>query len=149
MVSHRVLCAAIIIIIAAASIATTSIIVNLYNSNPSLKEANPNNYNYIMMNLVLAVLFMLFGFYALYIDRYRTDIPDIKLRDMGMGGIGFVLFGTAVVSIANCSIGVKAFNDQPELKNTNRNSYNYIVMNLVLAVLLLLFSFYMFWRSYK
>ncbi len=45
-----------------------------------------------------------------------------------------------IFSIATSSISVKTFNDNNEYKETNKNSFNYVVFSLVVSIILLIVS---------
>lgn len=71
---------AIIMLIAGiASIATSSIAIQAYNScnNPDLKAAHPNNYNYLVFNLVAAIALVLGSggafYYSMKMPNFSTD----------------------------------------------------------------------------
>ena len=48
------------------SIATSSIATQCYNSNTSFKSSNTSNFNFIVVNLVSAILVVLSAFAAIY-----------------------------------------------------------------------------------
>jgi uncharacterized membrane protein HdeD (DUF308 family) len=135
------------IIVAISSIITTSIIANIFHKNPALKEAHRNNYNYIMMNLMLSILFLFIGignFCIANIDRTNYTFNENTLF-AAAGVFGLVI---GITSVSNCSIGLQVFNSQPDLIVNNPNSYNYIMMNLVLAVMLILGSLFCVYKFY-
>lgn len=134
-------------IVAIASIATTSIIANIFHKNPALKESNRNSYNYIMMNLVLAVLFLIYGVVCMLLAT-GSDNMNNTMNEI-MGGAGIIGVIIAATSIANCSIGMKLFTDQPDLVINNPNTYNYMIINLVLAASLMIASFLFIFNYFK
>lgn len=53
---------------------------------------------------------------------------------------GVFLLVVGVVSIASSSIGINCYNSCPDQKESNKNNFNFLVVNLVLAILLTLAS---------
>ena len=47
----------------------------------------------------------------------------------------------SIFSIASTSIGIQAFNDDKAFKIKNKSSFTYLIINLVVSILVLLFSF--------
>lgn len=89
----QLLTVAIIMILAGiASIATSSIAIQAYNkcNSPNLKEEHPNNFNYLVINLVLAILLTLGGFgvayYARLVPSFSLDAVASNL-DKAAGGL--------------------------------------------------------------
>jgi formate hydrogenlyase subunit 3/multisubunit Na+/H+ antiporter MnhD subunit len=67
-----------IIIAGIASIATSSIGIQAYNKcdSPKLKEEHPKNFNYLVINLILAIFLTLVGFAVTF---YARMVPPISL----------------------------------------------------------------------
>ena len=91
--NSQLLTVAIIMILAGiASIATSSIAIQAYNecTSPSLKEVYPKNFNYLVVNLVLAILLTLGGFGVAYYSRL---VPSFSIDsvigdlDKAAGGV--------------------------------------------------------------
>lgn len=64
--------AGLIVIIGAVLISTNSIAVQCYNDNSIYKANRATNYNWIVINLVAAILVVLYGLYQAYI-AYTTS----------------------------------------------------------------------------
>jgi uncharacterized BrkB/YihY/UPF0761 family membrane protein len=47
----------------------------------------------------------------------------------------------SIFSIASTTIGIQIFNDDSQFKKTHLSSFNFLVINLVVSILVLLFSF--------
>ena len=50
------------------------------------------------------------------------------------------LFIVCVISIATCSIGIQAYNDNPGYKNNHETNYKFLVYCLVGAIIVLIMS---------
>ena len=61
------------------SIATSSIAINCYNKNEKTKEETPSNFNFLIFNLVCAILLVLIG----CISIYFAFKPSKKVVEMG------------------------------------------------------------------
>ena len=74
-----------IIIAGIASIATCSIAIQAYNQcdSPKLKEVHPKNFNYLVLNLILAIFLTIVGF---AVSFYARMVPSISLDTSSMGG---------------------------------------------------------------
>lgn len=51
---------------------------------------------------------------------------------------GVFLLVVGIVSIASSSIGINCYNKSGDLKEKNKSNFNFLVLNLVLAILLTL-----------
>jgi drug/metabolite transporter (DMT)-like permease len=138
----------ITVIVSISSIVTTSIIANIYHKNPALKESNRNTYNYIMMNLMLAILFLIFGLVNCYMAIMEPSTISFSDEEFSKAIAVYLLF-VSIASITSSSIGLQLFNKQPDLIVNNPNSYNYIMINLIVGVILMLFSIYCMFKSYR
>jgi uncharacterized membrane protein len=72
----------IMLIAGIASIATSSIGIQAYNAQDSLKKEHPNNYNYLVLNLILAIGLTLGSFGVFY---YATLVPSFSLDEVSKG----------------------------------------------------------------
>lgn len=74
--NNQLLTVAIIMILAGiVSIATSSIGIQAYNTctSPNLKDEKPSNFNYLVLNLILAILLTLGGGWVAY---QATFLPN-------------------------------------------------------------------------
>ena len=55
--------------------------------------------------------------------------------------IPIIAFIASILSMTTSGISVKTFNDNNEYKETNKNSFNYVVFSLAGSILLLIISF--------
>jgi hypothetical protein len=55
-----------ILMFSVLSIATSSIAIECYNKSPELKSGKPNNYIFIIVNLVMAILLTLLCIKSMY-----------------------------------------------------------------------------------
>jgi hypothetical protein len=53
-------------------------------------------------------------------------------------GFSVFLLVVGIVSIASSSIGISCYNNCDEQKTKNKNNFNFLVLNLILAILLTL-----------
>jgi hypothetical protein len=61
-----------VLVTAVLAIATSSIATECYDKNPELKTEKKDNYNYIIVTLVMNILMILVAFYSLYLS-FKTD----------------------------------------------------------------------------
>jgi uncharacterized membrane protein YidH (DUF202 family) len=137
--------AIMIIIMGIISIANASIVIQAYNEQPSLQKNHPHNFNFVVFNLVCFILLMGYAFYLIYAaiaNRGGLDFTNIKTHLIARGVFILIL----ITSIATTSIGIEAFNEIPALKEAHNHNFNYLVFNLVCAILCIL---YVFRDSYK
>jgi hypothetical protein len=66
MQSSLMINAAIIVAVGIALVSTNSIALQCYNDNKSYKEERDANYNWVLLNLLSAIIVIFYGFYQGY-----------------------------------------------------------------------------------
>jgi uncharacterized membrane protein YidH (DUF202 family) len=70
-----------LLVVGVVSIASSSIGINCYNNCKDQKEANKNNFNFLVLNLVLAILLTLGAVGFLYL----VSVQPGRLSSLGLG----------------------------------------------------------------
>ena len=78
----------IMLVAGIASIATSAIGIQAYNKDPQLKSDHPSNFNYLVINLILAIA-LVFGSFGVF--YYATLVPNFSMDSVINDNFGKIL----------------------------------------------------------
>ena len=133
-----------VIVVGIASIATSSIGIQAYNqcTSPSLKADHKYNFNWMVLNLILAILATLLGSAMLYFSVSGKQMNILGNNTNKI--VNFLLLFAGIASIATSAIGIQAYNkcSSPSLKANHPVNFKWMIATLVLSIVMTLVAGY-------